>query len=203
MKASIIKYSLITMVIVVTGFTIKQNDDLHQAMMRMMEKMKSIKMSGDPDHDFAMMMVEHHQGSIDMSKIAVSSAKTEKIKSIAQNILNKQPQEQQELRTHKMPGSNDHAAHHGDQNSASSDFSNAMNQSMREMESKMNNMKMTKDLDKDYAMMMIPHHESAIQMADAVIRHGKDKRIKLIAENIKSDSQKEVRELKSWLTEYK
>lgn len=53
-----------------SAFTV-MHEGLHQAMMKMMDKMKSMKMSGDPDHDFAMMMAEHHQGSIDMSEIVL------------------------------------------------------------------------------------------------------------------------------------
>jgi uncharacterized protein (DUF305 family) len=59
------------------------SDDLHQAMQRMMQKMKEVKMSGNADHDFATMMAVHHQGSIDMSEILVRSGKDETLKVIA------------------------------------------------------------------------------------------------------------------------
>jgi len=71
------------------------------------------------------------------------------------------------------------------------------------MESSMRNMKMTNNIDHDFATMMIPHHESAIDMAEAILKHGKDQEIKSIAEKIKADSQKEIGEFKDWLTQHK
>ena len=172
------------------------NDDLHRAMMKMMDKMKSMKMTGDADHDFTMIMAEHHQGSIDMSEIIVKSGKDQKIKGMAKSILGKQPREQQQLRSHSKSDSQ-HAAHDTEK-TGSNAFASEMKQVMSEMESSMN-MKMTNDLDHDYATMMIPHHQSAIEMSDAILKHGKDQEIKGIAEKIKSDSQKEITELKAWL----
>ena len=42
--------------------------DMHDAMNNMMQQMQTMKPTGDPDYDFAMMMKHHHQGSIDMAK---------------------------------------------------------------------------------------------------------------------------------------
>jgi uncharacterized protein (DUF305 family) len=178
------------------------NEDLHQAMTKMMEKMKSMKMTGNPDHDFAMMMAEHHQGLIDAAEIVSKSGKDQKIKSLAQSILDKQPGEQKQLRAHKGPG-DDHSAHAANAKADKSGFISEIKQVMNEMESRMRDMKMTNNLDHDFATMMIPHHESAIDMADAVIKHGKDQEIKSLAEKIKADSQKEIGELKDWLSQHK
>jgi uncharacterized protein (DUF305 family) len=175
--------------------------DLHQAMDKMMQKMKSMKMTSDPDHDFAMMMVEHHQGSVDMSEIILRSGKDEKIKMMAQNILAKQPAEQTQLRAHAKSDRHDQsqAAHNQTSGSGSRSFSAEMKQAMDGMESSINSMKMMDNPDHDFATMMIPHHQSAIEMSDAILKHGKDQEIKKIAEKIKTDSQKEITELKDWL----
>ena len=175
------------------------HEELHQAMMRMMDKMKSMKMTGDADHDFAMMMAEHHQGSIDMSRIIVKQGKDEKIKAMAQSILDKQSQEQQQLRAHTNQSNSQHAAHNQNSDAGKGGFKSEMDQAMKAMESDMNNMQMTNNVDHDFATMMIPHHESAIEMSDAIIKYGKDNEIKKTAEKTKSDSQKEIAELKQWL----
>ena len=179
-------------------------NDLHEAMNKMMQKMKSMSMTGDPDHDFAMMMAERHQGSIDMSEIIVKAGKDEKVKMLAQSILDKQTKEQKRLRAHSKSGNEQsHAAHNQSSGSSTSKevsgFSAEMKQAMDGMESGMHSMKMTNNLDHDFATMMIPHHQSAIQMSDAILKHGKDQQIKNIAETIKSDSQEEIGELKTWL----
>ena len=183
------------------------HEDLHKVMTKMMQKMESMKMSGDPDHDFAMMMAEHHQGSIDMSEIIVASGADQKIKALAQSILDKQSREQEQLRSHTKPETQDaHAAHKSGETSVAKEnnsFASEMKKAMEEMKSQMTGMKMTGNLDHDFATMMIPHHQSAITMADAEISYGKDQEIKTIAEKIKSDSQKEIDELKQWLNNHK
>jgi uncharacterized protein (DUF305 family) len=194
---------VLSAITVLTAFT-PIHEGLHQAMTKMMQKMNSMKMTGNPDHDFAMMMAEHHQGSIDMSQIIVKEGKDEKIKMLAQSILDKQPQEQKQLRSHSSKNSdNQHSAHNqGSGSSASkesSEFASEMKQAMSSMESDMNSMKMTNNIDHDFASMMIPHHQSAIEMSDAIIKNGKDEEIKQMAQKIRSDSQKEIGELKDWL----
>lgn len=191
--------SLTILIAVICSAMIVASDDLHQAMNRMMQKMKDMKMTGNPDHDFAMMMAEHHQGSIDMSEILVRSGKDEKLKAMAQSILDKQSQEQQQLKNHSNDGSDSKHSAHSEHNSGASSFGAEMKNAMSEMEADIKGMKMTNNLDHDFATMMIPHHESAIEMSDAVLKHGKDQQIKTVAEKIKSDSQKEISELKNWL----
>lgn len=190
-----------------SAFTV-MHEDIHAAMQKSMQKMKSMKMTGDADHDFAMMMAEHHQGSIDAAQIALKSGKDDKIKAMARSIVDKQTAEQKQFRAHKGTGE-DHSAHARKEDTSNSgndahasNFATEMHQAMEEMESSMKNMKMTNNVDHDFAMMMIPHHQSAIDMSDAIAKHGKDQEIKTIAEKIKSDSQKEIDELKQWLNSH-
>ena len=56
---------------------------LMTSMNSMIDRMKKVQMSGDFDIDLANMMIEHHQGAIDMSEQEVSSGKDEKIKAMA------------------------------------------------------------------------------------------------------------------------
>jgi uncharacterized protein (DUF305 family) len=50
----------------------------------------------------------------------------------------------------------------------------------------------TGDADKDFARMMIPHHQGAIDMAVAELRYGKDKRLKRLAQEIIVEQQQEI-----------
>jgi len=50
----------------------------------------------------------------------------------------------------------------------------------------------TGDADKDFARMMIPHHQGAIDMAMAELRYGKDQRLKRLAQEIIVDQQQEI-----------
>jgi len=50
----------------------------------------------------------------------------------------------------------------------------------------------TGDPDRDFARMMIPHHQGAIDMAVAELRYGKDKRLRRLAQEIIVDQQQEI-----------
>ena len=48
------------------------------------------------------------------------------------------------------------------------------------------------DIDRDFAEMMIPHHQGAIEMAEAELRHGKNEQLRRIAQEIVVDQQQEI-----------
>ena len=72
-----------------------------QAMEHMHRDM-SIVPSGDPDRDFAAMMIPHHQGAVDMAKVELQFGKNPVLRRLAQGIIVEQLQEievmQRELR---------------------------------------------------------------------------------------------------------
>jgi uncharacterized protein (DUF305 family) len=62
------------------------------AMDKMMAGME-VKPSGDVDHDFAAMMIPHHQGAIDMARAELRYGRNEQLRRIAQEIIVEQQQE--------------------------------------------------------------------------------------------------------------
>lgn len=62
----------------------------------------------------------------------------------------------------------------------------------------MKGMKPTGDADKDFVMMMIPHHQGAIDMAEVELKYGKDPELKAMAEKIIADQKKEIAEMEKW-----
>ncbi len=67
--------------------------DMHGSMMGMMKSMESMKTTGDPDRDFAMMMKMHHQGAIDMAQMELKSGKDASIRAMAKKIIEAQQKE--------------------------------------------------------------------------------------------------------------
>ena len=64
--------------------------------------------------------------------------------------------------------------------------------------------KMPKDMmdpDTDFARMMIPHHQGAIDMANVELQYGKDPVFRKMAEKMIKDQQKEVANLQKRLKE--
>lgn len=162
-----------------------------RSMMSMMESMmtnmKSMKSTGNPDNDFAAMMKVHHLGAIEMAREEVAAGKDAQIKQMAQKMIDEQQKEVAELNTF-LSG---HAAHGG----TDAFFKEAM--------TIMNNMKMEGDhsgsIDKQFVQMMIPHHQTAIDMSKAYLKAGHEPPLKAIANTIIASQEKEIRDLQAWL----
>jgi uncharacterized protein (DUF305 family) len=173
----------------------KKNDNgLTTSMNKMMDKMSSMKMTGDFDMDFANMMIEHHQGAIDMSKIEVAKGIDEKIKGMARNIITNQSEEigkMQEIIKNYKPSGMEMGKH------------DELTKEMEDMKAKMNGIQMTGNTDKDFVMMMVPHHEGAIKMFKDEISHGMNAALKQMAKKGISDQAKEITEFKSWINSKK
>ncbi len=58
----------------------------------------------------------------------------------------------------------------------------------------------TGNTDVDFAKMMIPHHQGAIDAARIEVQSGKDPMLKKMAEKIIKDQEKEISELKEWVS---
>ena len=58
---------------------------------------------------------------------------------------------------------------------------------------------MSGDFDVDFARMMIPHHQGAVDMARLQLAHGKDPELRKLAEEIIGAQENEIRFLNDWL----
>ncbi len=66
-----------------------------------------------------------------------------------------------------------------------------MNDATKRMHAEMH-VPFTGDADRDFARMMIPHHQGAIDMAIVELRFGKDERLKRLAQEIIVSQQQEI-----------
>lgn len=57
------------------------------------------------------------------------------------------------------------------------------------------------DADRDFAAMMIPHHQGAIEMAQAQLRYGKDERLRRLAQGIIVEQRQEIAVMQAILAE--
>lgn len=56
----------------------------------------------------------------------------------------------------------------------------------------------TGDPDRDFVRVMIPHHQSAIDMAKAELKYGKDPKVRALAVRIIAAQSREIREMNGW-----
>src|SRR3954453_10070156 len=64
-----------------------------RAAMERMDGDMAISFTGDPDRDFAAMMIPHHQGAVDMARVELQFGKDPVLRRLAQGIIIEQLQE--------------------------------------------------------------------------------------------------------------
>ena len=78
-------------------------------------------------------------------------------------------------------------------------FMHSMDVSMAEMDKAMKAAPMNGDVDHDFAVMMIPHHQGAIEMAKSELLFGKDPVMRRLAQEVLVDQQSEIDAMSLWL----
>jgi len=73
---------------------------LSESQMGMEHDTDALMNSGDIDTDFAQMMITHHQGAIEMAKLAGDNAEHDELKDLAEEIVSAQEREIEVMRAH-------------------------------------------------------------------------------------------------------
>ena len=70
--------------------------------------------------------------------------------------------------------------------------------SMQKMQKNMD-VKPTGKTDRDFVIMMLPHHQGAVDMAKVELQYGKDPMLRKMATDIVKSQEQEIGEMKGWL----
>ena len=73
-------------------------DEAFMASMQTMMKSMKVKPTGNPDADFVLMMIPHHQGAIDMAKVELQYGKDPELRQLATDIVAAQDKEIAEMK---------------------------------------------------------------------------------------------------------
>jgi uncharacterized protein (DUF305 family) len=140
------------------------------------------------DKAFIAAMVPHHQGAVEMAEVALQNAEHEQIRLLSRNIISTQRAEIEELKAIKQ------------QEFGTSEV--PMELSAQDMQM----MGMTdpdalankNPFDRAFIDAMIPHHQSAIEMAQVALEESENPKIKELAGNIVSAQQREIEQMLQW-----
>ena len=136
------------------------------------------------ERTFLEQMVPHHSSAVAMAEIAVRRAEHPEVRRLAQQIISSQEQEIDRMRAY-------HQTAFGEELVPSTTGPHA-SVDMSALETA------TDDLDRVFLAMMIPHHASAITMADSVLIGNPREEVMMLAEEIISAQAKEIGEMQQW-----
>lgn len=88
-----------------------------------------------------------------------------------------------------------HDSKKGGMSGASMEMHQSMMKDMKEMQG----MKPSGNMDRDFAMMMKHHHMQAVKMGEHELKHGKDQKMRDMAQKIIDSQKKEIAEFDAWL----
>lgn len=78
-------------------------------------------------------------------------------------------------------------------------FDTASMMAMEKMDRAQDTRPLTGDADQDFAQLMTDHHQSAIEMAQALLEYGHDAQLLAMARKMIADQTMEIAELQDWL----
>jgi len=141
------------------------------------------------DKAFIDAMVPHHQGAIAMAEVALKNAEHEEIIQLSRNIISSQQAEIEELKSIKQ------------EEFGTTNVPMEMSpEQMRGMGMMMDPQQLAnqKPFDEAFIDAMIPHHQSAIEMAQVALENSDNPKIKDLTQNIISAQQREIEQMTQW-----
>ncbi len=141
------------------------------------------------DERFIDAMVPHHEGAVDMARVALKNAEHPEIEQLAGNIIATQRAEIRELESIKQ-----------EQFGTSRVPKKTSTGQMESMGMMVDPQSLADEnpFDKAFIDNMIPHHQSAISMAEAAHEKSDNPRIKELATNILGAQRHEISQMKRW-----
>lgn len=143
-------------------------------------------------------MIPHHQGGVEMAKVALQQSQRPQIKKLANDIIKAQNKEIAELKQWRQAWYPKAA----DQPMA---YDAQMGHMMEMSSEQIKGMMMSMDLgaadaqfDLRFINAMIPHHEGAVTMAQDALSKSQRPEIKKLAQNIINSQHKEMEQMKQW-----
>jgi uncharacterized protein (DUF305 family) len=176
-------------------------------MMRMMgvrTNAQNMMRSETIDAHFIEQMIPHHEDAITMAKLAQTKAQRPEVKQLAQNIIDSQGKEINEMKAwykdwfgRELPTGEDVMSQHGMMGN------NGMHMGMRGNESDVTRLEQAEDFDVAFVEHMIPHHQMAVMMA-SMLKNGTDRpEMKKLADDIITAQTNEIDQMREWLDEWK
>ena len=144
------------------------------------------------DLQFLDTMIAHHQGAVDMAKLAETRAQHAEVKQLAAGIIGDQEREIAKMSEWRDRWFAENAE------AINNDFP-GMTHGMGGMDLKKLESLKGNEFDIEFLKQMIPHHEGAIEMAKDLQKQDSRVELKELADDIITAQEEEVKQMKEWL----
>ena len=152
------------------------------------------QMSQNIDQHFIVQMIPHHEGAIDMAKIALQKSKRPEIISLANGIIEAQTREINDMTSWYQSwfGSAPPQGGIGMQGGG------MMHMSGMTGDTSVLSSVSAADFDREFIDQMIPHHEMAVMMASMLAATTNRAEMKTLADNIITSQSREIEMMRNW-----
>lgn len=200
----------ITVLLVLVTVTNSARGQMHMAVMKdtgqplsgnvflrmmdtMMVQMNHTPKAVTPQKDFIFQMMPHHGGAINMARYEILHGHNSEMIQLAKSILTEQSSEIEQMSLWlELP------------EKASSDFSDYRKEMAGPMEKMMLAMPADtaiKNIDQAFAVVMIPHHQAAIDMARVLLKYETRPELTGYGKQLISNEQVEIEQMKEFLSQ--
>jgi uncharacterized protein (DUF305 family) len=169
------------------------DNHLMLTMQDMSKNVVNVKTTNDPDQDFALKMKIHHKGAIDMANYELLRGKNQEVKNFADTIVKAHTLEIAKLDSFI----NSHTVKVDSVNGKV--FLNESKQAMAKMDSLIKVRTLSGDVDHDFLVLVIEHHKSGVEIADAELSSGQDAELKALVTKLRQGAVEEIAKLQALL----
>lgn len=169
------------------------DNHLMLTMQDMSKNIVNVKTTNDPDQDFALKMKIHHKGAIDMANYELLRGKNQEVKNFADTIVKAHTLEIAKLDSFI----NSHTVKVDSVNGKV--FLNESKQAMAKMDSLVKIRSLSGDVDHDFLVLVIEHHKSGVEIADAELSSGQDAALKALVTKLRQGAVEEIAKLQALL----
>ena len=150
------------------------------------------------DRNFIANMIAHHEGAVTMAQLALTNAKHQELKDMANDIISAQNGEISQMKSWQQAwgypsSSSDNMMDHS---------AMGMMDDMAGMENELKD-KTGDDFDKAFIEQMIMHHQGALDMAAPGEKNAEHQEVKDLTKAIVTAQTKEIKQMKQWQKDWR
>lgn len=188
--------SLLTLLFVTN--TVNNNNYGMMQMMGMRQGVDGASLASNIDRHFIEQMIPHHEGAIEMAKLAQERSKRPEVQTLASAIIKSQSGEITQMQSWYRDW-------YGGDVPVDSSIGMGMGRGMMHggmmggQTSDIEALKTATDFDKAFLEEMIPHHQMAVMMTQMLLSGSNRSEMKQLAQDIIDAQKAEIEQMRSWL----